>query len=127
MTIRIDPQEVAVIEDRTEPPIIHFVGSIPLPDAETVFRSLTQTTGPYLHRLPDGDDEFGAAGIRLKPVAAIAHQYGEQFRCAPGESKPADQIRLRSVEPARLRTKRGRPHGLRCSCAPTGPGADGFR
>jgi hypothetical protein len=36
-------------------PIIHFVGSIPLPDAETVFRTLADTTGPYLRRLPDGE------------------------------------------------------------------------
>ena len=34
-----------MVEDRTEPPIVHFVGRIPLPDAETVFRRLAQTTG----------------------------------------------------------------------------------
>ena len=34
-------------------PIVHFVGSIPLPDAETVFRTLAAATGPYLKRLPD--------------------------------------------------------------------------
>ena len=44
-----------MVEDRTEPPIVHFVGSIPLPDAETVFRTLAETTGPYLQRLPDGE------------------------------------------------------------------------
>jgi hypothetical protein len=38
-----------------EQPIIHFVGSIPLPDAETVFRKLAETAGPYLRRLPDGE------------------------------------------------------------------------
>jgi hypothetical protein len=30
--------EYVVVENRIEQPIIHFVGSIPLPDAETVFR-----------------------------------------------------------------------------------------
>jgi hypothetical protein len=29
-------------------PIVHFVGSIPLPDTETVFRTLTAATGPHL-------------------------------------------------------------------------------
>ena len=29
-------------------PIVHFVGSIPLPDAETVFRTLAAATGPHL-------------------------------------------------------------------------------
>jgi hypothetical protein len=54
-----------VAEDRTEPPIIHFVGSIPLPDAETVFRSLTQTTAPYLQRLPDGETGIRKTWIRF--------------------------------------------------------------
>jgi hypothetical protein len=36
-------------------PIVHFVGSIPLPDTETVFRTLTAATGPHLKRLPDGE------------------------------------------------------------------------
>src|SRR6266404_8368645 len=36
-------------------PIVHFVGSIPLPDAETVFRTLAAATGPHLKRLPDGE------------------------------------------------------------------------
>ena len=36
-------------------PIVHFVGSIPLPDAETVFRTLSAATGPHLKRLPDGE------------------------------------------------------------------------
>ena len=29
-------------------PIVHYVGSIPLPDAETVFRTLAAATGPHL-------------------------------------------------------------------------------
>jgi hypothetical protein len=36
-------------------PIVHFVGSIPLPDAETVFRTLAAATGSHLRRLPDGE------------------------------------------------------------------------
>jgi hypothetical protein len=44
-----------VAETRTDAPIVHFVGSIPLPDAETVFRRLTESAGPYLQRLPDGE------------------------------------------------------------------------
>jgi len=40
-------------------PIIHFVGSIPLPDAETVFRTVAAATAPHLKRLP-----YGETGIR---------------------------------------------------------------
>ena len=46
-------------------PIVHFVGSIPLPDAETVFRTLTAATGPYLKRLPDGETGIRKTWIRF--------------------------------------------------------------
>ena len=54
-----------MVEDLTEPPIVHFVGSIPLPDAETVFRRLAQATGPYLQRLPDGETGIRKTWIRF--------------------------------------------------------------
>jgi len=31
---------------------------MPLPDAETVFRTLAAATGPHLKRLPDGETGF---------------------------------------------------------------------
>ena len=34
---------------------VHLIGSVPLPDAETVFRTVTAAVGPYLRRLPDGE------------------------------------------------------------------------
>ena len=46
-------------------PIIHFVGSIPLPDTETVFRTLAAGTGPYLKRLPDGETGIRKTWIRF--------------------------------------------------------------
>src|SRR3954447_3912375 len=46
-------------------PIVHFVGSIPLPDAETVFRTLAATTGPHLKRLPDGETGIRKTWIRF--------------------------------------------------------------
>ncbi len=52
-------------ESRTEHPIIHFVGSIPLPNAETVFRRLAETAGPYLRRLPDGKTGIRKTWIRF--------------------------------------------------------------
>jgi hypothetical protein len=36
-------------------PIVHLIGSVPLPDAETVFRTLSQALGLYLKRLPNGE------------------------------------------------------------------------
>jgi hypothetical protein len=46
-------------------PIVHFVGSIPLPDTETVFRTLTAATGPHLVRLPDGETGIRKTWIRF--------------------------------------------------------------
>ena len=34
---------------------VHLVGSVPLVDAETVFRTVAATVGPYLRRIPDGE------------------------------------------------------------------------
>lgn len=34
---------------------VHLIGSVPLPDAETVFRTVAGALGPHLRRLPDGE------------------------------------------------------------------------
>src|SRR5204863_8486499 len=46
-------------------PIVHFVGSVPLPDAETVFRTLSAAAGPHLKRLPDGETGIRKTWIRF--------------------------------------------------------------
>jgi len=46
-------------------PIVHFVGSIPLPDAETVFRTLAAAAAPRLKRLPDGETGIRKTWIRF--------------------------------------------------------------
>jgi hypothetical protein len=46
-------------------PIIHFVGSIPLPDAETVFRTVAAAAAPHLKRLPDGETGIRKTWIRF--------------------------------------------------------------
>jgi hypothetical protein len=46
-------------------PITHLVGSIPLPDAETVFRTLSQALGNHVIRLPDGETGIRKSWIRF--------------------------------------------------------------
>jgi hypothetical protein len=46
-------------------PTIHFVGSIPLPDTESVFRTLSASAGPHLKRLPDGETGIRKTWIRF--------------------------------------------------------------
>jgi hypothetical protein len=47
------------------PPTIHFVGSIPLPDAEAVFRTLAASAGRHLKRLPDGETGIRKTWIKF--------------------------------------------------------------
>jgi hypothetical protein len=51
--------------NRNKNPIVHFVGSIPLPDSETVFRTLSSACGPHLARLPDGETGIRKMWIRF--------------------------------------------------------------
>ena len=54
-----------MMTDRSKHPIVHFVGSIPLPDSETVFRTLSKAVGPHLIRLPDGETGIRKSWIRF--------------------------------------------------------------
>jgi hypothetical protein len=45
--------------------IVHFVGSVPLPDTETVFRTLSAAAGLHLVRLPDGETGIRKTWIRF--------------------------------------------------------------
>jgi hypothetical protein len=51
--------------DRSKNLIVHFVGSIPLADSETVFRTLSNACGPNLVRLPDGETGIRKTWIRF--------------------------------------------------------------
>ncbi len=51
--------------DHSQHPIVHFVGSIPLPDTETVFRTLSSATGRHAVRLPDGETGIRKSWIRF--------------------------------------------------------------
>ncbi len=44
---------------------MHFVGSIPLPDAEAVFRDLSAAAGPHIVRLPDGETGIRKSWIKF--------------------------------------------------------------
>ncbi|HVD73178.1 MAG TPA: hypothetical protein VNC81_06280, partial [Xanthobacteraceae bacterium] len=51
--------------DHSRHPIVHLVGSIPLPDAETVFKTVSGAVGPHLTRLPDGETGIRKTWIRF--------------------------------------------------------------
>jgi hypothetical protein len=87
-------------------PIVHFVGSIPLPDAETVFRTLTAATGPHLKRLPDGETGIRKTWIRfLQQVLADNPAIEVASDLPPFEFVQWDGQVLREIP--RLRVKPG--------------------
>jgi hypothetical protein len=51
----------------------HMVGSIPLPDADAVFRKLAAVLGPYLDRMPDGETGIRQSWIRFLQAALAEH------------------------------------------------------
>jgi len=66
--------------ESTKSPVVHFVGSIPLPDSATVFRTLSGACGGHVLRLPDGETGIRKTWIKFlqdvlaeNPAIEIAH------------------------------------------------------
>ena len=57
----------------TDNNLLHFVGSIPLQDAEKVFTQLSSTVGPYASRLPDGETAERSRWIFFQREILAAH------------------------------------------------------
>src|ERR1700758_2997693 len=53
------------MSEPTKSPVVHFVGSIPLSDSETVFRTLASAVGGHIARLPDGETGIRKSWIRF--------------------------------------------------------------
>ncbi len=53
--------------------LVHFVGSVPLGDAEQVFRRLSAELGPFVRRLPDGETAERARWIWFQREMLEAH------------------------------------------------------
>ena len=89
-------------------PIVHFVGSIPLPDAETVFRTLAAATAPNLKRLPDGETGIRKTWIRFlqqvladNPAIEVASDV-PPFKFAQWDGKVLREIPRLRVKPGAL-------------------------
>ncbi len=89
----------------TRKPIVHFVGSIPLPDAETVFRTLAAATGAHVRRLPDGETGIRKTWIRFlqdvladNPAIEVANDV-PPFKFAQWDGKVLREIPRLRVKP----------------------------
>ena len=87
-------------------PIVHFVGSVPLSEAEIVFRTLSAATGAHLKRLPDGETGIRKTWIRfLQDVLAENPAIEAAHDLAPFKFIQWDGKLIREIP--RLRVKPG--------------------
>ena len=93
--------------DRSKRPIVHLVGSIPLPDAESVFRTISATVGRYLVRLPDGETGIRKTWIKfLQDVLAQNPAIEVAGDVAPFKFIQWDGKLIREIPRLRLRPGR---------------------
>jgi hypothetical protein len=86
--------------------VVHFVGSIPLPDSETVFRTLSDATSRHVKRLPDGETGIRKSWIRfLQDVLAENPAIEPATDAAPFKFVQWDGKVIREIP--RLRIKPG--------------------
>jgi hypothetical protein len=69
--------------DRSRQPIVHLVGSIPLPDTESVLRTLSGTLGRHLVRMPDGETGIRKTWIRFLQDVLAEHPAIEVAKDVP--------------------------------------------
>jgi len=86
-------------------PVVHLVGSVPLPDNEAVFRSLARALGHCLKRMPDGETGIRQSWIRFLQDALAEHPAIEvatdlaPFRFEQWDGKLVREIRRLRVIP----------------------------
>ena len=98
--------------DRSRSPVVHLVGSLPLPDSESVFRTLVGAVGEHLLRVPDGETGIRKSWIKFlqdvlaeNPGIEVAHDL-PPFKFTQWDGKVIREIpRLRIRSGARLDAK----------------------
>ena len=83
----------------------HLIGSVPLPDSETVFRTIARELGPYLARIPDGETGKRGRWIWWQREMLLQHPAMEADRDTPPfEVRQWDGQVLRTTEWLRFKT-----------------------
>lgn len=102
--------------DRRRQPVVHLVGSVPLPDSNSVFGTVAGAVGPHLARLPDGETGIRKSWIKFlqdvlaeNPAIEVAHDL-PPFKFTQWDGKVVREIprlRLRagaSLDPKTFKT-----------------------
>jgi hypothetical protein len=113
------------VRGRSRHPIVHFVGSIPLPDSEIVFRTLSSAVGPHLKRVPDGETGIRRTWIRFLqevlaqyPAIEVASDV-PPFKFVQWDGKLLRESRAASL-PQHGRSARAQEGGItECGLTPT--------
>ncbi len=85
-------------------PAVHLVGSIPLGDAESVFRAVCAKVGPHLRRLPDGETGKRIDWIRFIQVMLSEHPDMEvDTETPPLQWRQWDGVLLREIPLVRFK------------------------
>ena len=89
---------------RSERDLLHFVGSIPLPTEDEVFRRLSGELGRYLRRMPDGETGERTLWIRFQQKKLFEHPAMEADPTHPPlPVRQADGTVLRHIQLMRLK------------------------
>src|SRR5436190_5241652 len=87
-----------------QPRGVHLVGSVPLENAEAVFRMASETMGDRLRRIPDGETGKRSIWIVFQIDVFANNPLMEVVPANPDVYAPLPQTRLREgVDPAQLR------------------------
>jgi hypothetical protein len=90
-----------------EPLCVHLVGSVPLADAEDVFRTVCGAIGPNLRRIPDGE-----TGARKRWVGMISEILDRHSDFEPDPKEPPFVMKLASGKVHRELTRLRIRHGI---------------
>src|SRR5271166_5359547 len=84
--------------------LLHFVGSIPLPSSEEVFRELYARVGQFLRRIPDGETGERILWIKFQQKMLLEHSAVELDPAQPPlPVKQADGTVHRHIQLVRLK------------------------
>jgi hypothetical protein len=89
----------------TAPTGVHLIGSVPMADAETVFREVARELGPWLARIPDGETGTRHRWIWWQREMLLNHPAMELDPVTPPfELRQWDGVLVRTTDWLRFRT-----------------------
>jgi hypothetical protein len=96
----VGSHDEATSSPQRQPRGVHLVGSVPLRNAEDVFRTANAILGRRLRRIPDGETGERAQWIGWQARFVGSNPYFEMIAANPGGYAPLPHFKLRSPLPS---------------------------